>query len=726
MKKLTYIILLLLLTQTGFSQWEKTTWKSEARMSIVFASGDTIITTKEKRIMLSDDFGKSWVEYGWLPHNFAPNDVLITPNTIFVGGFGFLKTSTDMGETWQLKTNGMPSFPIINSFIQLDNKIFAGTADGIFVTTNMGDSWVLLSEGLGNSLSTYTLATVDNNIFAAVGSDSGIYLSIDLGKSWELKSTGLPLYGLIDQISVSGEDVYICYQGDGPNGNDNEVYYSTNLADSWNKISTPFLHREYISIIASVNNTLFISDLDSLYCTSDKGITWINKTDDLPDHLQYGIYNFYVDGDNIYAETGVTLYVSNDDGESWECVKKEISYGSVCASATIGDTLFIGTTPAPGMTTFADGIFSSTDKGITWEPKGLKGKVVFLLYVENDYIYAITNHGNFRSTDRGNSWQDQNVGYPDSLRITDLSFTSGRIYAACRYDGVKISEDNGITWMDKDAGLPVPKRRISSINVKDDIVYVGLSRSFFISYDYCETWIEKNKGLPDTFNFAPWQIEFYGDNIYLVSENGIFCSSDNAENWSLISEDLPKWSASGYVKGQCKIMFVNNTLIAVIHNYKGGVFITYDNGKHWQQKNEGITTLSPSVATISKVDDYLFVSTGSYRYGSDGDAIFKAKISDIITGIVDVNNPPAAKAVIFPNPSNDNSKLIFNLEQPSKITISIFNDLGIEISRIVDNQNCNKGQNQFEIYLADLPTGVYYCILTSDYFKETIKFVVIH
>lgn len=192
----------------------------------------------------------------------------------------------------------------------------------------------------------------------------------------------------------------------------------------------------------------------------------------------------------------------------------------------------------------------------------------------------------------------------------------------------------------------------------------------------------------------------------------------------MISEGLPEWGGRGNVKGQCKIMFIDNTLIAVINS--GGVFVTNDNAKHWEEKNEGITALFAPVSTISRVDDYLFIGTESYRYGSDGDAIFKAKISDIITSVVDDNNPVEAMAVISPNPANENSKLLFNLEQPSKITISIFNDLGIEISRIVDNENCNKGQNQFEIYSADMPTGVYYCVLTTDYFKETIKFVVIH
>ena len=83
-------------------------------------------------------------------------------------------------------------------------------------------------------------------------------------------------------------------------------------------------------------------------------------------------------------------------------------------------------------------------------------------------------------------------------------------------------------------------------------------------------------------------------------------------------------------------------------------------------------------------------------------------------------------SIISPNPSNENATLLIDLEKQSKVSISIYNNLGIEIIRILDNQNYEKGLNKFNFYSKDLPSGVYYSLLKTDYYKTTIKFIVIH
>src|SRR5215831_1164593 len=69
-----------------------------------------------------------------------------------------------------------------------------------------------------------------------------------------------------------------------------------------------------------------------------------------------------------------------------------------------GNKLFAGTT--------SQGVFKSTDHGVTWSAanNGIENTTVFSFTADGSFLYAGTNTGVFRSSNNGKSWTPANTG----------------------------------------------------------------------------------------------------------------------------------------------------------------------------------------------------------------------------------------------------------------------------------------------------------------------------
>lgn len=724
MKKLI-LLLFILCPKLIFSQWEPTTWNSDESLINLYISENIIIYIKAYGgIAISMDNGNNWKSITDLPKDIVPKTILVKDNNIFLGGLDFLYRSTDFGETWQSKTNGMQSLPIVNSFVKIGNKIFAGTAAGVFISTDNGEIWIEKNNGFGKYLTVFEMINSGNKLFAS--NQSGIYLSTDYGESWIQKNNGLPKGYTFDKISKIDSLILIGSNVDTYNGGINKIYITTDYGDSWiEKNNQPF-YKSYIYSFASIGNRILLSSKDSLFVSYDSAKSWLNITNSLPLQLQQGVEEFFVDNENIYAISGSELYVSSDDGSTWIALRKVNNYGAVYTLAVNGNTIFAGASPIKKMSTYPDGIYSSIDFGNTWEPRGLFNRDVHAIYTYDSNIYAITNSGNFLSTNLGNTWLEKYIGFPDSTEVWSVAFYSNGIVAACGSEGIKFSSDAGILWTVRNNGLPIPNQRAISLKFQDNTLYAGLDSSFYISTDFGETWHEKNKGLPSS-DLMIWQIETNGNNLYFVSKSGIYYSSDYGENWSIISNKLPNWDYDNYKDNyNCKIFIVNDNIFAIVNSSNGGVFLSTDNGNTWIPKNNGISNFDFAMSSISILGDYIYVGTNSGRYGERGDGIFKARISYLITNINDDLKVKQNAIDIAPNPINEKSEIIINLEKHSSITTSLINNSGIEVSKMIHNKEFEPGEYKFDFDTSNLSSGIYYLTLKTGQSIISTKIIIIH
>jgi hypothetical protein len=262
-------------------------------------------------------------------------------------------------------------------------------------------------------------------------------------------------------------------------GTSNEVLVSTDSGATWND-RIQGLRATFVSGMASEGSTVLASDdhesdyTRGLYYSTNSGSSWARLNAAFLD-LWSGAVPLAVHNGLFYVQIGGAVKFTEDLGSSWKDVGS--APGSINALVFRSADLFAAS---------ANGIFKSTDGGITWSPNKLPSTVSVISFCDDGTrLVASTASGLYISTD-GDIWTLNTIWIgaksltPTSGGVcalcsnnwvftTDFSATttgstvSGTIwsvvssgsdlFAATGDNGLQSSSDNGATWT-KMSGLP--------------------------------------------------------------------------------------------------------------------------------------------------------------------------------------------------------------------------------------------------------------------------------
>lgn len=290
-----------------------------------------------------------------------------------------------------------------------------------------------------------------------------------------------------------------------------------------------------------------------LYRSTNSGLSWAEATN--------GMWNVYTTALGVYNQTflagasdgtNVLLFISQDDGASWEQVNT-ISPTQSIMCFTVKDTIiFAGT--------YGDGVYVSKDGGFRWgKPAnaGLEHQVVSLLTVGSN-IFAGTWGG-----------------------------------------GIYESADNGASW----SHLAVPNYNtdVTSLFMHDNKLFMASGRNLFSSTDSGSTWSQVSGSVPTIYNST---IVAAGSVLYLASDQGVFESSDDGASWNSLGLSDP------YIESIC---VSGNNLIAGTRNV--GIFTSQDNGASWLQTGvvnnmmvQAITAIDSTLIVGDGAQEGVFIS----------------------------------------------------------------------------------------------------------------------
>ena len=79
----------------------------------------------------------------------------------------------------------------------------------------------------------------------------------------------------------------------------------------------------------------------------------------------------------------------------------------------------------------------------------------------------------------------------------------------------------------------------------------------------------------------------------------------------------------------------------------------------------------------------------------------------------------------YPNPFNPATKISFDLPQDSKVSLVVYDLLGREVTRLVNNEFKVAGRYTYDFNAASLSSGVYFYRLEAGKFSETKRMVLI-
>jgi hypothetical protein len=154
----------------------------------------------------------------------------------------------------------------------------------------------------------------------------------------------------------------------------------------------------------------------------------------------------------------------------------------------------------------------------------------------------------------------------------------------------------------------------------------------------------------------------------------------------------------------------------------------------------GTATISPNPLSVQfNGKTYYFQSwegtgNGSYTGSNQNPSITlqnvlveKAIYDTINVGIINYSSAIPAKFELYqnyPNPFNPSTNIKFDIAKSSFTSLKIFDALGKEVSKIV-NENLNPGSYQYFLNAGNFPSGIYYYELKTDAFTQIKKMVLL-
>ncbi|MEI6090693.1 MAG: T9SS type A sorting domain-containing protein [bacterium] len=640
---------------------------------------------------------------------------LVKDKDIYIGTSCGVYLSTNKGENWVPKNQGLTS-GIISKIVSNNEQMFLAISSGsVYISTDKGDFWVSISNA--DELSELqTLVVKDNNLFA--GTTKGLYYSSNNGGLWIQKPIDSTLKD-IKSLTVFGDSLYA--------GTNYGLYLSTDLGNTWIKKNMGITY-PIVLCLTNINGLLWAgTEGDGLLVSTDKGENWIQFDLQIP-------YNFNTVNsisclnDILYVATKNGVAISDDWGFNWESVTTGLFDAEVYSTAVIDNCVFAGIEN--------NGVIVTSDKGKNWEAKinGLANINMLSIAIDGNTIYAGTEKsGLFKSIDYGKSWFKVKCNFSDgsifSLLVKDkklflgsngikgLDITTdagdswnvitsefkedcvrdlkpfGNIIVAASNTGIYFSNSTYQNWT-KSKNLTIPNISELAVNHPNVYITVGYGEIALTKNDGVN-WIVKKTGFENQWINA---IAVNDNDLFVGIEKGILLSNDEGENWTLLNPNTEMRYVSTIMA------YGSNILVGTSDE---GVFLSKDYGNTWAQINSGLCSRFINKFLID--GDNVFVATGN-------NGLLTAKLSDF--GIVSVNEKavPEDDISIYPNPVQNDINISFNEIVSQNSEIRIFDMLGQQVA----GSRIPSGAKEWKLNLEGLPRGVY-IVKVNDKIKRIIK-----
>ena len=352
------------------------------------------------------------------------------------------------------------------------------------------------------------------------------------------------------------------------------------------------------------NRILLGTSAGQLFSSRDGGNSWVpfahlGSGDDLViDHIVFDPTNpqtIYAAAWGLYHDDEGDVFRSDDGGATWRTLAgvHGKSIRALAMAPSDHNTLVIGA---------LDGVFRSQNGGATWEkmtpenPDVLENHASMRNFVSvavdpqnPDVVYAGTRHLPWKTSDGGKSWHNLKDGILDDSDVFSIIVdpkTPSRVYAsAC--SGIYKS-DNGAELFHRVQGLPhsaIRTRVLKQDPQRSSIVYAGTTGGMWKTVDGGTKWtlvtsadVVINDVLIDPRN--PQRV------LIATDRGGVLASNDGFAKYQSSNRGFSHRMVGSVIADRNN----SNRLYVGIVNDKtdGGLFITDDAGKSWQQVSKGL------------------------------------------------------------------------------------------------------------------------------------------
>lgn len=439
--------------------WENVPFPNGKNYANAFAvSGNRMLFADYQTLWKSEDAGGNWAFVDSVSY---PTGLYLEDDLVLMSTYDSLYRSTDFAATWQNKTAGALNVKVLRRGNQ--NELW-GAGNNILRSFDDGLTWESQSfiPPVGEYLSAGP-GIQDGNEYI-LSSYHGVIKSAN-GR-WEYANKGL-----------CASKVYVM-QPDGQNGmfafTNVGNFHSAGLGSDWLKLPhTPYpAGPSSVTNVVSIGNTMFVTNGDYLWKTTDQGQTWTkvltpNSAERLSVH----------DG-KLYLPNYDDVIYSSDLGETWHHIAITASQSGWFDDIVFVDKIALVIDNNGGVWRSDDESLDSWTKVHEFFSPGAHNGNRLMFF--NNILYAFGRIINAVSTDGGLTWKKaEPQGVPidswgDPMVLTNHLNVGNLLFATIPHNGVYVSSDGGKFWEPLNNGLGNMRGRCLALG-DDKTLYLGTS-----------------------------------------------------------------------------------------------------------------------------------------------------------------------------------------------------------------------------------------------------------
>lgn len=705
MKTIIIILICFLFTQSINSQsgwfWQKPLPQGNDLSNLFLLTHSIGYCMNYDNILKTTNNGDTWeVTYTGFNANNSAFCMLGENEGYIILDSSILIKTKDGCKTWEYVSQIPPVYsPLLKFFgrdlaVILSKEKYLNSTKGsrIMISTNSGTNWKTVFSDTAIELK--DLKFYDEHTGYAAGYKSNnqhmkFYKTSNGGERWD---------SVQNNITAPIQCMYFNDSYSGFIGGGDKTYKTTNGGINWNLIANVYgVKQIYFSYNLSLG---YINAGDRFYSTTNGGLNWTGSyivfgtNTNYVNDIKVTYYNFT---NKIYigVGTGGIIVKSTDEGLNW--TKLNEKHG-----LRFWDILFDNVNT--GFITADSGIiFKTTDGGINWIKRQAapqfelgaigKGNV-------NTWYFSEWGGKILKTTNTGLSFDTQ---YTNSYGITRLKFINENTgFGVCKYNFFLKTTNGGVNWKQTS---PFSAQNWALDFINESTGFVG-GAGIYKTTDGGDTW-ETTTGFGD-----PVDIQFVNN------QTGYFGCSYGAALWKTTNTGVNwvKYNIPDYNLDD--ICFLNER--EGFAACRGNIYKTTNGGVNWFN----IRICASYVKNFSFPD-----SLTGYAISEFG-AIIKTTNGGNSIGLTDPILPNIFYLYQnYPNPFNPSTRIKFEVKGSAiteirHVKLIVYDITGRQVS-ILAYGDYPPGIYEIEYNFTNISSGIYFCMMTAEGFKQTRKIVLI-
>lgn len=577
----------------SFGQWQQTNGPySSLQITDIISFDSVLFASSPCGTYISDFNGEEWTPLS--SSNF--NASIVFKNELYLGGGELCRVSKNKD---QINKQSILNYYEIIDLNSDDNTIYAAIKEFGFAHSNDGETWEFYNKNLPPianyftpnyySYETYTIAVNENYVF--VGTNKGVYRTDKTNYNW-IEVSSNTINGKVNALLCLDSVIFA--------GTENQLFKSDNNGKDW-ILSYSFSENTKIRKIKCLNDSIYaLTDVDGIYCSPNFGTNWTEQNNGLTNYGCYsltshfnqlflanesGVYKYknrwLSSSNNIICSSiiGLTktdsciaavdffnVYISRDDGQSWENSTENLNKGILWNVVNINDSLLF-TAESPLYSPFRELVFTSSNNGRYWLSRDDLPfeNPILRLEASNNKVILFGNETVLLSEDIGKTWIDISPKTMKCNNINDALITGSTIYlSSCGARDILRSNDLGKSW--ESITNDLPGYEIYKLGECQGTIFGATNFLLFRLEPGNNQWEYSGIGIQKIDHNETFNVQDFASNenyYFMCFDKKVFASKDKGKSWTDIGEGLPemninKWGGALLLDGETLYFGTNN------------------------------------------------------------------------------------------------------------------------------------------------------------------------